>query len=263
MLSFDKIVNKMWKQCGKIMFKNDIFDIIDPENKPGYQNQLDKTIYKLKANGVILSLKAGVYIIPDQDDKKLNKIDLIDTYYMRFLKKVITTEVGNQYYISGKKSLEIHLKNYEIPEKLFIMTRSTNKKVKIGDYEIIFKTISGKDSWWKKINLFSKFFEYCDVKTIEQREFKLSCLELSLLEAALVTDSEEGLDIQIINKALKKYKSVINYQILQDIGKYKYIMSFNRLKELSRQISPELSLECLDIIKSNGWLFIWEWLRGI
>lgn len=132
------------------------------------------------------------------------------------------------------------------------MTRSTNKKVKIGDYEIIFKTISGKDNGGKKINLFSKFSKYCDIKVLDDREFKVSALELSLLESALVSDSEEGLDIQIINKALKKYKTVIRYDILQDIGKYKYIMSFNRLKELSRQISPELSDICLEIIKTNG-----------
>lgn len=33
MLSFDKIVNKMLKNCWKIYFKEDIFEIIDPEKK--------------------------------------------------------------------------------------------------------------------------------------------------------------------------------------------------------------------------------------
>jgi hypothetical protein len=40
-------------------------------------------------------------------------------------------------------------------------------------------------------------------------------------------------------------------------------MSFNRLKELSRNINPELSKFFLEIIKKNWWLFIWEGLRGI
>jgi len=40
-------------------------------------------------------------------------------------------------------------------------------------------------------------------------------------------------------------------------------MSFNRLKEISKNIDNDLYKFFLDIIKSNGWLFIWEWLRGI
>jgi hypothetical protein len=40
-------------------------------------------------------------------------------------------------------------------------------------------------------------------------------------------------------------------------------MSFNRLKELSRNINPELSIFFLETIKKNGWLFIGEGLRGV
>jgi hypothetical protein len=34
------------------------------------------------------------------------------------------------------------MKNFEIPEKVFIVNRSLNKKIKVGNYEIVFKTIS-------------------------------------------------------------------------------------------------------------------------
>jgi hypothetical protein len=37
-----------------------------------------------------------------------------------------------------------------------------DKKIKVGDYEIIFKTISGTEKG-KKINLFSKFSKFVDV----------------------------------------------------------------------------------------------------
>jgi hypothetical protein len=40
-------------------------------------------------------------------------------------------------------------------------------------------------------------------------------------------------------------------------------MSFNRLKEISKNIDKNLYDVFLDIIKKNGWLFIWEGLRKI
>jgi hypothetical protein len=82
------------------------------------------------------------------------------------------------------------LKNYEIPEKIFIVNRNLNKKIKIGNYEIIFKTISAKDKKNKKINFYNFLKKYLDKKNIENIEFKISCLELSLLEACLVSNTE-------------------------------------------------------------------------
>jgi hypothetical protein len=58
------------------------------------------------------------------------------------LKKYITFLAGSDYYISSKKALEIHLKNYSIPDKIFIVNRNVNKKVLVGNFEFIFKTIS-------------------------------------------------------------------------------------------------------------------------
>ncbi len=75
------------------MFKSDIYELIDPELKPEYQSRVDKTIYKLRSEGRIVSLKSGVYIIPDAEDTKLNEVDLLEKYYLSLLKKYITQEV--------------------------------------------------------------------------------------------------------------------------------------------------------------------------
>jgi hypothetical protein len=40
--------------------------------------------------------------------------------------------------------------------------------------------------------------------------------------------------------------------IFYKIGKYKFIMSFNRLKEIAKPIDRELYEVFLDIIKKNG-----------
>jgi hypothetical protein len=262
MIGFNKIVQKMWTKWWKILFKEDIFDLIDPEKNDKNINKLNKLIYKLKSEDIILSIKAWVYIVPKDEDKNLNKIDLIEKYYFKLLKKYITYYVWNSYFIWWVKSLEIHNKNYSVWEKIYIINRNLSKKIKFWNYEIIFKTISWKNNG-KKINLYNRFSNFVDKKTIEWYEFKIANLELALLEASLISDIEEWFDLTIINKTLKKYWWVLKTDLFYEIGKYKYIMSFNRLKELSRHINKDLYLLFLDIIKKNWWLFIWEWLRNI
>ena len=142
MITFNKIVKNLWKQWWKVIFKDDIFEIIDPEKRAKYKTKVDKLIYRLKAENNIISLKAWVYIIPSEEDLLLNKIDLIEKYYLKLIKKYITFFVWNSYYISWNKALEFRLKDYSIPEKIYVINRSLSKKIKVWNYEIIFKTIS-------------------------------------------------------------------------------------------------------------------------
>lgn len=259
-LSFDNIVKILFKKPWTILFKEDIFEIIDPEKKDKYQSKLDKTIYRLRAEWYIIPVKSWVYIIPSEEDKTLNKVSLIDKYYLKLLKKYIIKEVASDYYISWKKALEIHFKNFSIPEKIFIVNRNVNKKVIVWSYEIIFKTVSWKENW-KKINLYNKFSPFVEVVNIEDIDFKISNLELSLVEACVLNDINESLDIVLLNKALKKYASVFDMSVFYEVAKYKYIMSFNRLKELAKWQDEQLYMVFLDIIKTNWGLFIWEGLR--
>ncbi len=261
-MDFNKIVKKLWNKWWKVIFKNDIFDLIDPEQKPEYQGKLNKLIYRLKSEGYILPLKSGVYIIPDSEDVSLNSVDLLDKYYLKLLKKYITQEVWSHYYISGKKSLEFHLKNMSIPEKITVINRGVNKKVQVGNYEIQFQTCTGKLGG-KKYNLYNTFAPYTKTIEVEGVKLKISNLELSLVESALIHEAYEGVDTTPIVTALKKYVWVFDTNIFYEIGKYKYNMSFNRLKEISRPLSTELYEVFLDVIKKNGGCFVGEWLRGM
>lgn len=262
MIDFNKIVNKLSKRWWKIIFKDDIFELIDPERKIEKENYLNKTIYKLRALNLIIPLKAGVYIFPDQDDLKLNEIDLIEKYYLKLLKKYITHFVWSDYFISGNKALQIHLKDYSVQKKVHIINRTLDKKVKVWDYEIIFKTITWTEKG-KKINLFSKFSKFVDIKQIDEMDFKISSLELALLQTALVTDNEEGIDINLLTKTIKKYSKYFKKETFEELARFKFVMSFNRLKEIAKFIDKNLYEVFLDIIKKNGWLFIWEGLRKI
>jgi hypothetical protein len=260
MIDFNKIVNKLLKRWWNIILKEDIFEIIDPEKKPEYQAQVDKTIYRMKAEWIILSLKSGVYIIPDEHDKKMRGVDLIDKYYLKLLKRYITLFAWSHYCIGWKKSLQIHLKDFSLPEKIVIINRDTDKKIMIGDYTIVFKTIAWKIEK-KKINLYSKLEPYIENTLLDGISFKVANLELSLLEWATISDND-GVDVALLNKAIKKYSTTLEKSIFVELARYKYIMSINRLKEISKPLNEELYHCFLDTIKQNGWLFIWEWLRG-
>ena len=112
MITFEKIVKKLLNKSWNVVLKSDIFDIIDPEHKKQNQSKLDKTIYNLKIKKIIVSIKSWVYVIPSEEDKNLNKIDLIEKYYLKLLKKYITSLCWTNYYISWNKALEIWDKNF-------------------------------------------------------------------------------------------------------------------------------------------------------
>lgn len=259
---FNKIVNKMLKKWWNVVLRKDIFELIDPECKAEYSGTVNKIIYSLKANGYIIPLKSWVYIVPEKDDETLNEIDLIEKYYLKLLKKYITSTLGSQYYISWAKSLEFHMKNNSIPERIYIVNKTINKKIYVWDYEICFKTLSWKQ-YGKTYNLYSLFSTYSAKIHIEWIDLKISWLELSLLEAALVADSEQWIDITLLIKAIKKYGSVMKKEVFYDVGQYKYNMSFNRLKEITKTLDTDLYQVFLDVIKKNGWCFVGEGLRGI
>lgn len=262
MITFNKIVNKLLKKWWKVILKSDIFEIIDPEKKPEYTIIVNKTIYRLKSENIIKPIRNGVYIIPDAEDLKLNEIDVIEKYYYALIKKYITYHLWSDYFISWKKSLEIHLKNYAIPEKIIIVNRTINKKIFIWNYCIIFKTLTKKTDN-KDINLYSKLSKLTKVVSINDVNFKISNLELALIESALISDNIEGIDIEILSKTIKKYGKFFVTENFYTIWELKFIMAFNRLKEISKNIDKNLYLIFLDIIKKNWGLFIGEGLRKI
>lgn len=262
MITFNKIVNKLLKKCWKVILKEDIFDIIDPEKKPEYTSLVNKTIYRLKSENIIKPIRNWVYIIPDNEDLKLNEIDIIEKYYFILIKKYITYNVWSDYFISGKKSLEIHLKNYSIPEKIIVVNRKINKKIFIWNYVIIFKTIT-KKSDNKELNLYSKLSKLTKTVSINDVNFKISNLELALIESAIISDNIEWIDLDILSKTIKKYWKFFIINNFYFIWELKFIMAFNRLKEISKNIDNKLYLVFLDIIKKNWGLFIGEGLRKI
>ena len=71
-----------------------------------------------------------------------------------------------------------------------------------------------------------------------------------------------GVDVELLSKAIKKYGRVFKGEVFEKLAQYKFIMAFNRLKELSKGLDIDLYRFFLEIVKKNGGLFIGEGLRG-
>jgi len=261
-INFNKIVNKLLKKRWKIIFKKDIAEICNPDNTWAYSTSLNKVIYQLRSQKYIIVLKSWVYVIPSHDDLALNWIDLREKYFTQLLKKTITFYVWSEYYISWEKSLQMYMKNYSIPEKIYVVTRSLSKRIWVGEKCIIFKTVSGRQ-YGKKINLYNKFSSFTQNLSFEWVTMKFSRLEMALMESALIHDCEEWCDIGLLVQAIKKYRSIFDIFVFQELGKYKYIMAVNRLKEISKPLDLQLYSVFLEIIKQNGSCFIGEGGRNI
>jgi hypothetical protein len=260
MLDFNKIVNKLSKKKWKIIFKTDIFNLIDPDLNKKNNTKVAKIIYRLLGEKKILKIRNWVYIIPLPEDFSLNEIDLIEKYFFSLVKKYISKEVSSYYFISWDKALEFNLRDLSIRDKIYVINRNINKKIKIWDYEIIFKTITSNKNW-KKINLYNKFSKFTKTFEVDNITLRASNLELALLESCTLNDIYEDLDLVKIKKALKKYKKVLDKDILDNIIKYKYIVWANRLKELSKTIDKDLSDLFLELIKNNWGNFVGRSLR--
>jgi len=256
MISFDKVVNKLWRKSGKIIFRKDIVEIINPEWNPRLSKFVNRMIYLLTSQNILKIIRNGVYVFPDEEDKKLNEIDLIEKYFFSLMKGYISKEVGNEYFLSGKKSLEIHMKNYSVSEKTTILNRKLNKKIKLGNMQLVFTTAKGKQK-----NVYQKLSQFSQSVKIEGINLHIANLELSLVQATLIENTDEWIDWDLIKKTLKKYASFFKKEIFYEIGKLKYNMAFNRLKEFSKHIDEDLYQTFLDIIKKNGGNFVGEWLR--
>jgi hypothetical protein len=79
----------------------------------------------------------------------------------------------------------------------------------------------------------------------------------------LVIDNEEWIDLNLLTKTIKKYSKYLKKETFEELARFKFIMSFNRLKEISKNIDKNLYEVFLDIVKKNWGLFIGEGLRKI
>lgn len=255
MISFDKIVKKLYKNEWKIFDIYDIWKIIDPDFSPDDKkniNKIYKIIYLLKSNWVIFPIKNSLFFINSPLSKKIDEQEIIDNNYWKILKKIISQNTPF-YFIGWDKSLEIITKDYSLPEEITIYTKELDKKIKISsNHTVIFKTIkSGKKTDNK--NIFNKLAHYSQNVVIDEINLKTANKELALLES-LTIKKIDWINEYLVNKFIKKYGKSLDFSIIWDLVEYKYITSINRLRKIAQEWwMDDIYENSLKVIKNNWW----------
>ncbi len=255
MINFDKIVNKLSKKEWKILTIYEIWSILDPDFRKLNEKNITsvyKLIYRLKACNMIIPIKNSIYFINNK--KNHRNIDIIDNFYWKILKKIISEYCSNDFIIWNLKALELNLKDYSIPSEIIIYNKELNKSILLSQTnKIIFKKLSP----WKKnlwVNIFTKFKTFTKKIKISWIIFTVADEELSILDSLLIRNNSEKINIYQVDKFLKKYSNFLSREKMWKLVSMKYITSINRLKELSKKYwYHSLYIDCLDIIKIEWW----------
>lgn len=261
-MELHKIVKKLEKKMWKIITVQAIRDLVDPGAKDIVREdaRVAQTVYALKGQGVIQSIRNGLYYVSDGELDDVESI--IDVHYWDIVRTIMATEVGKDYIIGWEKSLELLMMDFSIPYSLIIYTRDTAKKVAISPrHEILFRTmITGeKTSRVNAFGILSKQSTSVDMKIDGKREI-LACLgyEAALLDTLTIHDHEEGIAESLALKFLKRYETKIERGNLGILVSIRYIRAVNRLRQITKEHGyTRLYENCLDVIKKEwGWCFI-------
>ncbi len=249
MITFDKIVKKLWTKSGQIISINDFqkwfFPLTDAGKTSAY-----KLASRLMSNQIIIPIKNGLYYISSEDIILSDQI--IDELYWKILKKLLRDEVEWKYIIVGNKALELLLRDFSIPEKLYIYTKDVSKIIKLSkDHSIIFRTIC----WWKRLwweNIFTKLSKHSRRIEIDRNEFLVADVNLALLDALTIHNTNDWINILLTQKAIKKFSKLLNKEKLWELVGYKYLTAINRLREITKEMNENsLYRQCVDIINRN------------
>lgn len=255
MITFEKIVHKLWKMEWEIITYKDIWLIIDPDflkNNQKYKDKVYKIIYRLKSNQIIHPIRNSLYYICNK--KEVKEVDIIDSFYWKIVKKIIQENTMWDYIIWWNKSLELYLKDFSIQNQLIVYTKDIEKIITISkDHKIIFKNIK----WWqknKKLDNFTFLKKFIKKIQIDSIQFNICNEELAILDTLLIRNNQSKINNYLIDKFLTKFSNYLDRDIMWLLVSYRYITSINRLRVITQQKKNSWLYEkCLDIIKKEWW----------
>lgn len=178
---------------------------------------------------------------------------MIEERYWKIVKKILAREVGGEYFISGNKALEIHMKDYGAPKKLIVSGQDATKNLQISpSYSLSIRPItSGKKTLSK--NGYPLLKKYTEPTEIEGEKLRIACPELALLDTLLLRDTENGIDRYLVEKFLKRSSKMLSREVLGKLVSLKYITAINRLRSIAKDMKNTVIYEmCIDIIKREG-----------
>ncbi len=243
-------VKKILKNKNKIITTTKIKKIVQDIMDDNYNNnKAYKLIYYMKNRWYLISLKKDLFFVktPNQN---INEVELIETVYRDLLKQHCKQNLNNDRYISGIKALEINMSNFSVPEEIAISNPYKQSRETVIKWKIInFKKVSSSKS-----DIFKHFKKYTQKQKLGKYIFYYSNLELAMLESLYSPDIlVENYNKELVKKAIKKYKKVINYTCLQEIiRKWKHHTSINRLYKVALSLDNKIAENIADIIRKES-----------
>lgn len=262
----DIFVKKVSEKSDTVISKNELSRIWVLSG--GSKSRLAYGMSILLGRAIILSIARDLYYIkkprpslrvesiptfPATKTISLSSNNYLDELYWTIVRKLISLHAPGWAIIGGEKSLELHLKNYEIPDILIIYTRNTASRIRLSNgREIHFRTLSSGAKSGKK-NLYTTLLKYSIILS-DPEELQILSLEASLLDSLALHRHEEGIEEWVVLRFLRQHARELDRTILWDLTRLRYIRPMNRLRRITRDNGyAELYTITLDIIKNEWW----------
>lgn len=245
--SYDIFVKKLEQNMWKTYLRDDLLRLW--QNAWGSKARFSYGLWKAKNQEKITLLWSWVFRIAVPHEIRED----MDDMYWDILALIIREYSPSGAIIAHEKSMELHLKNYGIPQTLVLYTRDTVKRICVGPYIFQFRSLkSGVKSDTK--NMFRILEKYSKEINIWNHTFHTLGIESSLLDVASLKIHNTGISEDLILKFIKKYENSYNRTIIWEIVSYRYIRAVNRLRGIAKyHWFSKLYEILLDVIKKEGW----------
>ena len=235
----------MWK----ILTKEDIVELW--LRSGGSKSRISYAMNILSGRELIDRIANNLYRIRN-NEWKINNSHFLDANYWEIIQKLIVIHAPGGAIIGGEKALELHLRDFGIPEVLILYTRNTNLRITLSDGKLIhFRTLVSWEKTRKK-NLFT-IISGNQESLSEIDHIALPSREFALLEALTIRRHDEWVWEYNVIRFLKRYESEIDQIFLAKLVSLRYIRAINRLRSLAKaQGFSRIYQVCLEIIKKEG-----------
>lgn len=239
----DIFVQKLSEKKWKILTREAIADIWSLSG--GSKSRFAYGLGKMKNQSLIFPIGWGLYSIGSDFTEW-------DSHYWQIVSMLLSRYSPSGGIVTHEKSMEYHLHNYEIPNCLVLYTRDTDKRIRMGEYEIHMRTLKTWEKSGTK-NMYRILFDAWVEGEVNGVRFRFLSLEASLLDVASLRIHESGIAEDLILRFLSKYSKKLSREKLWELVKYRYIRAINRIRSLAKSHGyTEIYMMCLDIIKKEG-----------
>lgn len=240
---FHIFVRKLYQKMWKILSRDEISEIW--EWSGGSQNRLAYALTQARSQWYLLPIAPSLYHIGDIDDPT--------SLYWQTIAGLIRLHSPSGAIIASEKSAEIHLRDYSLPDTLILYTRTTEKRIGLGEGRVVhFRILQSWEKKWYK-SMYPFLARTWEKVVIDGVLLQILSVPASLLDTLIQHRHGEGIGEWLVLKFLKKYEKKLLREELGLLVEYRYIRSINRLRSIAERHGYEpLYQDCLDIIRREG-----------